>query len=63
MFNTLLFAMVAALFVHQFLNFFLTMVSTVANKITGSTTPVSVHSVEAFIANVLAGVFNWFKSL
>lgn len=63
MFNTLLFVMVAALFVHQFLNFFLTMVSTVASKIAGSTVVVTEHSVEAFIANILAGIFNWFKKL
>lgn len=59
----LLFVMVAAMFVHTFMNFFLTVASKVASKISGGTVVLTEHSVEAFFANVFAGIFNWFKSL
>jgi hypothetical protein len=59
----LLFWMVFAVFTHTFLNVILQVVSTVASKVTGSTVTVTEHTVEAFFANVLAGVFSWFKSL
>lgn len=59
----LLFWMVAAMFVHHFLNFFLQVVSTVASKVSGSPTTITEHSLEAFVANVLTGVLNFFKKL
>lgn len=61
--STLLFVMVAALFIHQFLNFFLTVVSAVASKVSGQAVVVTEHSVEQFFANVLAGILGWFKKL
>jgi hypothetical protein len=59
----LLFWMVTALFVHAFLNFFLTVVSNVASKVSGTTVSITEHSLEAFVANLLAGVFSFFKKL
>jgi hypothetical protein len=61
--STLLFVMVAALFVHQFLNFFLTVISNVVTKVSGTPTVVTEHSLEAFVSNIFAGVLSFFKKL
>lgn len=57
----LLFWMVAAIFVHNFLNFFLKIVSLVTGKAT-STAAVE-YSVEEAFAKVFAGILNFFKGL
>jgi len=63
--NFLLFVMVTALFVHTFLNFILEVVSNAVNKISGATTTAATveHSVEAFVGNLLSGLFSFFKKL
>jgi hypothetical protein len=57
--------MVTALFVHTFLNFILEVVSNAVNKISGATTTAATveHSVEAFVGNLLSGLFSFFKKL
>jgi len=57
----LLFVMVAAIFVHTFLNFLLGVYSKVVSKASG--VGAAVYSVEEFFAKIFAGVFNWFKHL
>jgi hypothetical protein len=60
--SLLLFVMVAAIFVHTFMNFFLKIWSLVAAKVSGGTVAVE-HSVEVFFSNLFAGVLGFFKKL
>lgn len=57
----LLFVMVAAVFVHTFMNFFLKVYAYVVAKVSGVV--VVEHSVEAFFGKVFASVFGFFKQL
>lgn len=59
--NFLMFVMVAAIFVHTFLNFFLSVYTSVVSKLSGVV--VAEHSVEAFVSNVVSGVVGFFKKL
>lgn len=59
--NFLLFVMVAAIFVHTFMNFLLGIYAKVVAKSAGVSA--AVYSVEEFFAKIFAGVFNWFKHL
>ena len=57
----LLFVMVAAIFVHTFLNSILKVWSLVVAKVSG--VAAVEHSVEAFVSKVFAGVLGFFKHL
>jgi hypothetical protein len=57
----LLFVMVACIFVHTFLNFFLSVYANVVAKVSG--VAVAEHSVEAFFGNVFAAIVSLFKKL
>lgn len=57
----LLFWMVAAIFVHSTLNFFLKIVSLVTGKATN--TAAVEYSVEEAVAKVVSGIFGFFKHL
>lgn len=59
--NFLLFVMVACLFVHTFLNFFLKVVSEVVAK--SSSTAAVEHTVEEFFAKLLNSVLGFFRKL
>jgi hypothetical protein len=53
--------MVAAIFVHTFLNFFLSIYATVVSKVSG--VAVVEHSIEEFFGKLFSSVMNWFKHL
>lgn len=59
--STLLFLMVAAIFAHSFLNFFLKIYSLVAGKATN--TAAVEYSIEEAVAKIVSGVFGFFKHL
>lgn len=59
--NFLLFVMVAAIFVHTFLNFFLKVVAEVVSKSAG--VPAVEHTVEEFFAKLLNSVLGFFRKL
>jgi uncharacterized protein YqhQ len=60
----LLFVMVAAMFVHTFLNFFLGVYAKVVAKAQGlPSVQAALYSVEEFFAKIFAGIFGWFKHL
>ena len=59
--NFLLFVMVAALFVHTFMNFFLRVYTYIVSKVSG--VAVAEHSVETFFGKIFASILNWFKTL
>lgn len=59
--NFLLFVMVAALFVHTFMNFFLRVYTYIVSKVSG--VAVAEHSVETFFGKIFAGILNFFKTL
>lgn len=59
--NFLLFVMVAALFIHTFMNFFLKVYTYIVSKVSG--VAVAEHSVETFFGKIFASILNWFKTL
>jgi uncharacterized protein YqhQ len=62
--NFLLFVMVAALFVHTFLNFFLSIYAKIVAKANGvPSVQAALYSVEEFFAKIFAGILSWFKHL
>ena len=52
--NFLLFVMVAALFVHTFMNFFLKVYTYIVSKVSG--VAVAEHLVETFFGKIFAGI-------
>ena len=61
--NFLMFVMVAAIFVHTFLNFLGGVVAAVKNAVSASPVAPAVASVESFVGGVVGAVVNFFKKL
>lgn len=61
--NFLMFVMVAAIFVHTFLNFLGGVWASLVAKVSGTPVAGAVASVESFVGGVVGSVVNFFKKL